>query len=340
MTADGSYTYAYDAENRFTSAAGVNYSYDGDGRRVKKSSGKLYWYGFGGEVLQETNLSGALLDEYVFFLGQRVARRTSGGTVYYFFSDHLGSARIVTNATGSVAEESDFYPFGGERVLTDTLNNQYKFTGHERDLETSLDHTWYRQYASNLGRWSSADPVKGSCTDPQSLNRYPYVVNNPTNLTDPTGEQGIGRIPPFTGYCELPFPYYTPGFFPGGMPPLPGNFCSPGPNLCPFIGLCPAIPPRIFPITSLGWQLARLARLFGDPKECARRSATLEKCNTCCNVVDVAHSLICGGLAVSGVGTLLVEICIEISVEWSIHCRLECMEVHPPATTTAVGAQR
>ena len=52
-------------------------------------------------------------------------------------------------------EESDFLPYGTERMITDTLDNAYKFTGHERDTESGLDHTLYRKYASNLGRWHS-----------------------------------------------------------------------------------------------------------------------------------------------------------------------------------------
>jgi hypothetical protein len=44
-------SYSYDAENRLLTAGGVTYTYDGDGRRIKKSSGKLYWYGERIEVL-------------------------------------------------------------------------------------------------------------------------------------------------------------------------------------------------------------------------------------------------------------------------------------------------
>lgn len=184
----------YDAENRVTAVAGVTYTYDGDGRRVKKdqTSGstddRLYWYGLAGEVLQETNVTGGLLDEYIFFNGQRVARRRqSDGAVFYFFSDHLGSARVVTNASGTIVEESDFYPFGGERVITDSLDNNYKFTGKERDLESGLDYFLARHYGSNFGRFLQADPLFGSPGRPQSLNRYAYSLNNPLRFIDPTG---------------------------------------------------------------------------------------------------------------------------------------------------------
>jgi uncharacterized protein RhaS with RHS repeats len=41
--------------------------------------------------------------------------------------------------------------------------------------------------ADRLGRWLSPDPLAGDVTDPQSLNRYAYVLNNPTNFSDPLG---------------------------------------------------------------------------------------------------------------------------------------------------------
>jgi RHS repeat-associated protein len=201
-------TYTYDAENRITATAGVTYTYDGDGKRVKKSNGKLYWYGMSADAMLETDAAGNTPMEFIFFGGKRIARRDSGGAVSYFFADHLGTSRVVTNATGGAPEESDFYPFGGERVVTDTLSNQnYKFTGKERDAESGLDFFIARHYASNLGRFlqpdeftggpvdafSSNDPAPDSplpyavISNPQSLNKYTYTWNNPQRHTDPDG---------------------------------------------------------------------------------------------------------------------------------------------------------
>jgi hypothetical protein len=90
-------TYTYDEENRLTGAAGYTYTYDGDGNRVRKSNGNLaangtlYWYMTPG-VVAESDLAGTLKSEYVFFDGERVARRdgaTGTGGVFYYFSDHL-----------------------------------------------------------------------------------------------------------------------------------------------------------------------------------------------------------------------------------------------------------
>jgi RHS repeat-associated protein len=155
---------------------------------VKKSSGTLYWYGPGGSVLAETDLSGNLIREFIYFNGQRIARRDSAGSIYYFFSDHLGTARVMTSATGVTQQESTYYPFGSEqRAITSTVDNRYRFTGLERDAETGLDHTQFRKYSPLQARWLSPDPVCSNCYDPQLLNRYTYVRNNPVNLFDRNG---------------------------------------------------------------------------------------------------------------------------------------------------------
>jgi RHS repeat-associated protein len=189
------------------SAPGVSFDYDADGRRVKKATGgtgTLYWYGSGGEVLQETDLAGVLKHEYVYFNGKRTARveppiAPNPPVVHYYFSDHLGSSNVVTSGTGSIEEESDFYPFGGERAYTDTLPDQsYKFTGKERDPETNLDYFGARYYAYNFGRFVTPDwaakPTAVPYADfgnPQSLNLYSYVNNNPTTLADADGHVAL-----------------------------------------------------------------------------------------------------------------------------------------------------
>jgi RHS repeat-associated protein len=60
-------------------------------------------------------------------------------------------------------------------------------SGKERDPETGLDYFGARYYGSNMGRFMSPDPMGGHVEDPQTLNRYVYVRNNPLSLTDPTG---------------------------------------------------------------------------------------------------------------------------------------------------------
>jgi RHS repeat-associated protein len=189
LTSDGTYSPTYDAEGHMISDASVTYSYDGDGKRVQKSSGTLYWYGTSTDPMQETNGSGVLTNEYIFFNGKRIARRDSSGNVEYYVADHLGTARVVTNATGGVLEACDYFPYGRSNCSPSSYNN-YLFTGKERDSESGLDNFGARYYSSQYGRFMTSDPgnVGADPLNPQSWNMYSYVQNNPLNNTDPSGK--------------------------------------------------------------------------------------------------------------------------------------------------------
>ncbi len=190
--------YTYDPENRLKTAGGETYTYDGDGKRVKKSSGKLYW---GSGPFMKSDLNGTTLEEYVFFNGKRLARQepppTQGTSpvVHFYFSDHLGSASVTTGAAGSVEQESDYYPFGGERVVT-AGPNTFKFTGKERDSESGLDYFGARHYGNPFGRFVQADApfADQDSDDPQSWNLYTYVRNNPLQYIDPNGRGAVAIV--------------------------------------------------------------------------------------------------------------------------------------------------
>jgi RHS repeat-associated protein len=194
--------YSFDQENRLTGSAGYTYTYDSDGNRVRKSNGNLaangtlYWAMTPG-VVAETDLAGTTKSEYIFFDGERVARRdgaTGTGGVFYYFSDHLKTASVITDSAGVVKAESDYYPWGGELQFTNNDTNHYKFTGKERDSETGLDYFGARYYSNALGRWVNADwsptpvPVPyADFNDPQSMNLYGYVRNIPSSKIDRDG---------------------------------------------------------------------------------------------------------------------------------------------------------
>jgi RHS repeat-associated protein len=192
------HSYTYDPENRIcklaqgTSCASPDYVYDGDGQRVKKSSGMLYFTGTGSAPLLETDLSGNSTAEYVFFNGKRVTRiDRPTGTPHYYVTDHLGSTAKVTNANGSAVEEMNELGAFGEPISGG--NGHYVFTGKERD-NGGEDYFGARYYAFRAGRfltpdWSATPQIVPYATlvSPQSLNLYGYVQNNPVTGIDPEG---------------------------------------------------------------------------------------------------------------------------------------------------------
>ncbi|MFZ0734484.1 MAG: RHS repeat-associated core domain-containing protein [Candidatus Sulfotelmatobacter sp.] len=109
--------------------------------------------------------------------------------MHYYFGDHLRSTAVVENATASSCEQDiDYYPGGA--VINDncgTVTQHYRFTGKERDAESGLDNFGARYDASSMGRFMSPDPLGGRLINPQTLNKYSYVINNPLRYTDPTG---------------------------------------------------------------------------------------------------------------------------------------------------------
>jgi RHS repeat-associated protein len=144
-----------------------------------------------------SDLSGNLQSEYVFFDGARVARRdnpSSSGPVFYYFSDHLKTTDIVTDAQGNIKNESDFYPWGGELQFLANDSNHYKFTGKERDAESQLDYFGARYYSNGLGKFLTTDPKNVALRhllNPQKLNKYSYTINNPTSFLDPNGMEEV-----------------------------------------------------------------------------------------------------------------------------------------------------
>jgi len=213
LLSDGAHTYTYDAENKIAKVDGTAaYVYDGEGQRVRKllAENLRFVYGIGGQLIAEFNgVNGTLSKEYIYSSSGLVATIEPGSNgTRYLTSDYLGSPRVVTNSSAAVVSRHDFKPFGealgsgiGGRTtgagfgVVDGLREQ--FTSKERDVETGLDYFASRYFASSQGRFTSADSVVGSLMNPQTLNRYSYVGNNPTNFVDPTGH--VRLDPPSKG---------------------------------------------------------------------------------------------------------------------------------------------
>jgi RHS repeat-associated protein len=118
--------------------------------------------------------------------------------VRYYHTDAIGSVRVLTDKNGQVVERHDYEPFGEEWNPISTALKR-GFTGQERDGETGLEYLGARYYASQFGRFTTADhPGFLDPFDPQSMNRYGYASNNPLRWVDPTGHNP--ECP--TDYCE------------------------------------------------------------------------------------------------------------------------------------------
>ncbi|HYG82366.1 MAG TPA: RHS repeat-associated core domain-containing protein, partial [Pyrinomonadaceae bacterium] len=215
LSDDTSHTYAYDAENRINAVDGVanTYVYDGEGKRVRKyfplGEQVRFVYGVGGRLLMEFDAANSTLKkEYVYGANGLLATVDPADGTRYVTADHFGSPRVLTSDTGTVASRHDYKPFGQE--LADSVSGRtqaqgfgvddelrHKFTEKERDSETGLDYFGARYYASSVGRFTSTDPMgikSRHLLDPQDLNRYSYVSNNPLKFIDPDGKEKIKVI--------------------------------------------------------------------------------------------------------------------------------------------------
>ncbi len=116
------------------------------------------------------------------------------GVLYYMASDHLGGTAVVMNGTdGTLVSRVRYYPYGtvwtqeGGAPPTDKL-----FTGYQREGAISgLYYASSRFYSADVGRFLSPDSMAPDAGDPQALNRYSYVLNNPLTYADPSGTYPI-----------------------------------------------------------------------------------------------------------------------------------------------------
>jgi RHS repeat-associated protein len=177
-----------------------------------------YFY-FNGQIMAELNPATSAFTNYVYFDGDRVARRDgTTGPVSYYFSDHLKTATVITDSAGNITAESDYYPWGGELQFVNNDSNHYKFTGKERDPESGLDYFGARYYSNGLGRfitrdWAAkaVDVPYAEFSDPQSLNLYSYVRNLPTTKIDSDGHDAMWIVDKKTGQTTLVIPVHYTG---------------------------------------------------------------------------------------------------------------------------------
>lgn len=218
MMTDGVNSYLYDADGRICAVASTaidgmtiltGYLYDADGVRIGKGSISAwscdptvngyqplqdFVIGSSGAPVSEVGVDsddGTLTAQrtYVYAGGKLIATYNPDG-LHFRATDWLGSLRASTDAQGTLQSNSSTLPFGDQFTATGNPADKYDFTGKERDAESGNDYFGARYYSSSMGRWMSPDPSVldfADLSNPQSLNLYSYVLNNPLKFTDIDG---------------------------------------------------------------------------------------------------------------------------------------------------------
>jgi len=202
--------YFYDGYNHMVSPNFNQTGRDGyvvdalDHRVAKYLSGTLarvYLYGMDGNPVAEMGGAGNWLQTNV-HVGDMFLATYQGTNIYFQHTDHLGTIRAQSNSAGARVTACANLPFGDSLNCNGNANPAgYHFTGKERDTESGLDNFGARYYGGNMGRFMSpdftgegSDPVPVPSADfdnPQSLNLYSYVHNNPLTNVDPDGHDCV-----------------------------------------------------------------------------------------------------------------------------------------------------
>jgi len=196
--------FQYDAANRLVKALAddgatvlSSYTYGGDKARLLVEEGGLRtYYAWGGicEYVESGSSTTPTWSKSYVYLGMRLLSTsqpngTGGEILQYNHPDRLGTL-LVTNPTDGTSFEQVSLPFGTELSAESTGAIKKRFTSYDRSATTGLDYAVNRHYDSQQGRFTQVDPIgikAASLADPQSLNMYSYVGNDPVNRTDADG---------------------------------------------------------------------------------------------------------------------------------------------------------
>jgi RHS repeat-associated protein len=226
LLSDGTVRYEYSPRGRLVKVTNggtvVSYRYNAIGERVEKSNGNVFMYDEAGHLIGEYSKSTGRMQREIVYLGDEpvaLLTQTVSGTapsqvfapnVFYVFSDHLGTPRMITQASdGAIRwrwDEGD--PFGlqppnenpsGKGALTFNL----RMPGQYYDRENNLFYNYYRDYDPQTGRYVQSDPIGLS----GGYNTFNYVLANPLTYLDPYGLQVI--LPPMIPMPAVPNPANT-----------------------------------------------------------------------------------------------------------------------------------
>lgn len=189
VTNDCNHTYSWDADGNSVSVDSVALTFDAFDRMVEQNfSGSYYQIVYSPSGAKLAQMNGQSLNRaWVPLPGQATAVYSSTGLLKYRHSDWLGSTRLTSSPTQTYLSSVAYAPFGETYAAAGT--NVVSFTGVNSDTVSADYDFLFREY-SNEGRWASPDPAGLAAVDPsnpQSWNRYSYVLNAPMNLTDPSG---------------------------------------------------------------------------------------------------------------------------------------------------------
>jgi RHS repeat-associated protein len=209
----GGWSYMWDYLNRML-ASGYNnstttYAYDPSGARVLQTSttSTTYYpnkfYSFSSMLAGGTTYATSTNyiwngDTLLATIDQKLINGAVTGSpiTRYIHPDHLGSTNVVTDASGTVVQLMDYYPYGATRIATSTYptNEKRQYIGQFSDAQTNLNYLNARYYDGQRGQFVSQDPVflanpkNQHLRNPQSLNSYSYANDNPIVNKDPDGE--------------------------------------------------------------------------------------------------------------------------------------------------------
>src|SRR5262249_26775370 len=209
LTVFGGQTFSYDGLDRMVTnnSSGLfwNYLYDGSDERIGKippSGSPTFTIRDEGKRVSSEYSATTIARDNVFLGSQLVlayanAAISANGPVWtYYASDHLGTPRLVTDASGPAVESRRYWPYG-EAVPTQSPFESLRFASMEFDAEGGTagglasdryyDHA--RSHVGGLGRFLSPDRVGGRSENPQTWNRYAYALNGPIRLLDANGRQ-------------------------------------------------------------------------------------------------------------------------------------------------------
>ena len=206
--------FVYDAAGRLAEVKNLNgatlatYTYGASNRRLitqtgsETSTDRTYYIWEGNSVIAEyVEQTSATMPKwsknYIYLGGRLLATESPNGSdeiVHYHHPDRLGT-KLVTNNLNTTSFHQANLPFGTalESESTSGITNvtNRRFTSYDRSPTTGLDYAINRQYDSRQSRFTQVDPLgmaAASLADPQTLNMYSYVGNDPLNRVDPDGQ--------------------------------------------------------------------------------------------------------------------------------------------------------